>query len=228
MGLDPFEITVLLIGVLGAAGLLLMGRPALLSGGRGRLPKSFETSELGPIQLPKDTREPIAYLAESLGRLGFLEADPPVRVHAQTGLWRHLLLVPFIHPEEQALFILGIESVPFANSEMMLHILSPMADRQTVETTTLVGLDELVRPPGTDLSVVIDAESVEEIWSHHRRALTRHERALRRPVTKANWRSHVSTTYDSWLVAALKCNRLTLDSAGEAYRIRPQTERATP
>lgn len=225
MGLDPFEITILVIGALGALILLILGRPALMSGGRGRLPKRFELVELGHVRIPKDVREPLAYLSTSLSRMGFTSPEKPLRPPVMSGFGRHLMLVPFVHEKEKALFIMGIESQLFGNSEMMLHIISPLENEQSIQTTTLAGLTEVTRPPGVDVQVVLDADSIEEIWSRHRRALLEHELALRTPVTVDNWRNHAGFAYEAWLKSALHANRLTLDLKSNSYRIRPLSRR---
>lgn len=219
MGLDPFESALILVGVAGALILLWLGRPALLSGGRGLLPRSFQVVELGGVQVPLDVRQPLAYLSERLGRLGFTPADLPVRVPAVSGWGRHLLLVPFVHEAERALFIMGIESRLVGSSQIMLHILTPLAGSRRVETTTLAGLDEVIRPPGVEVEVALDANTVEEIWSRHRLALNRYERAARATVAPTEWRGLAALAYEAWLQSALRSNRLELDPSGEAYRI---------
>lgn len=227
MGLDPFEIATLAVGALGVAFLFVVKRPALLSGGHGRIPKRFDLVELGTVSVPKDVREPLAYLSMSLKRMGFVAVDEPLRAPDMTGFGRHLLLVPFIHPHERALFIMGIESQVLGSSEMMLHVISPLSGGRSIETTTLTGLANMARPPGVDARFVIDADSIEEIWSRHRLALTEHERASRTAVTPNNWRNHASTTYEAWLRAALRANRIRLDIRSNSYRIRSLPRRAT-
>ncbi len=226
MGLDPFEIATLTVGAIGVVVFLIIKRPALLSSGQGRLPKRFELVELGGVKVPKDVREPLAYLSASLGRMGFIAVAEPLRAPAMTGFGRHLLLVPFIHPKEEALFIMGIESQVLGSSEMMLHIISPLSEGRSIETTTLTGLADMARPPGVDARFVIDADSIEEIWSRHRLALTEHERSSRATVTATNWRKHAGATYDAWLRAALRANRITLDLRSNSYRIRSLPRRA--
>jgi hypothetical protein len=67
--------------------------------------------------------------------------------------------------------------------------------------------------------VVLDAETVEQVWSRHRLALTEHERADRAPVDPAAWRRHAASAYEAWLQAGVRARRLTLATDGDGYRI---------
>lgn len=176
-------------------------------------------AELDGIRIPRDARQPLSYLSERLGQQGFAAADQPVRVPELSGWGRQLLLVPFVHPGEHGLFVMGIESRLIGQSQIMLHIITPLGNGGRVETSTLRGLEDVVRPPGVDIRVVTDADSVEEIWSRHRLALTRHERSARASVEGASWQRHAAAAYDAWLIAAVRSNRLTLNRAGDAYQI---------
>lgn len=216
-----------IVGVVGALLLLWLGRPALLSGGRGRLPRRFEVTELDGVRVPLDARQPLAYLSERLGRLGFAPADLPVRVPSVSSRGCRLMLVPFVHREERALFIMGIESRWVGASQIMLHIITPLRGGRRVETSTLPGLREVMRPPEVEIRIVLDAESVEEIWSRHRLALTQHERADRDPIEPPSWRLHAARAYEDWLQAGLRSNRLMLDASGDAYRIRARPKSVT-
>lgn len=220
MGFDPFAGALVVIGVVGALILAWLGRPDLLSGGRGRLPRRFEVSALDGVRVPLDARRPLAYLGDRLGRLGFVPADLPVRVPTVTGFGRRLLLVPFVHERERALFVMGIEARLVGESPLMLHVLTPLREGRRVETTTLAGLDGVPRPPGVDIRVALDAETIEEVWSRHRRALIAYERAEREPVEVGDWRRHAALAYESWLQAALRSSRLQLEASGDAYVIR--------
>lgn len=208
-----------IVGVLGAVALLWLGRPALLTGGRGRIPRAFEVAALEGAKVPLDARQPLAYLSERLTRLGFTVADLPVRVPAVSGVGRQLLLVPFVHEDENALFVMGIESRLVGESQIMLHILTPIAGRRRVETSTLSGLEHVIRPPGVEVHIALDASTVDEIWSRHRLALTRYERSARESMAPGEWRRHAALAYEAWLQAALRSNRIMLDGRGDAYRI---------
>ncbi|MEL6184794.1 MAG: hypothetical protein AAFU79_09235, partial [Myxococcota bacterium] len=157
--------------------------------------------------------------SERLTRLGCTVADLPVRVPAVSGLGQQLLLVPFVHLDERALFVMGIESRLVGESQLMLHILTPISGRRRVETSTLAGLEHVVRPPGVEVHIALDASTVDEIWSRHRLALTRYERASRELIEPEDWRRHAAVAYEAWLQAALRSNRITLDGRGDAYRI---------
>lgn len=220
MPLDPFEVALITVGGLGAAWLWWAGRPALLNG-RGHLPRRFTIRELDATRIPLDARQPLAYLSERLAACGFEPAGVPSLV----GRVRRLLLVPFVHLEERALFLMGIESRPLGPSQIMLHIISPLGGGRRVETTTLQGLESLVQPVGVEAGVVLDADTVEEIWSRHRRALTRHPRDLRLPIDPGEWPKYVEAAYEDWLRAALRARVLKLDSSGERYRIDTRTRR---
>ena len=100
----------------------------------------------------------------------------------------------------------------------MLHIITPLSGGRRVETTTLEPLESLIRPTDVDVRVVLDAESVEEIWSRHRLALNNHERAERVSVDPDHWRDLASSAYEGWLQAAVRSQRLQLD--GEMYKVR--------
>lgn len=217
MGLDPFASALVMFGALGAGVLLWLGRPDLLSGGRGRLPRRFEVTELDGAKVPLDARQPLAYLAERLGRLGFVPADLPMAVPTVTGWGRRLLLAPFVHPDEHALFVMGIEARWVGGSPLMLHVVTPLKGNRRVETSTLPGLRQIARPPGVDARVVLDAATVEELWSRHRLALNHYERAERQPVAPEDWRRHAAAAYESWLQVALHDRRLRLEATGEAY-----------
>ena len=226
VGIDPFVAALVLVGVAGAVVLTWLGRPALLSGGEGKLPRRFEVKALDRRRgIPVDARQPLAYLSERLTRLGFDAADPPMRVPSASSWGRHLVLVPFVHAGERALFVMGIESRLVGGSPLMLHILTPLQGGRRVETTTLPGLEAVALPPEVELRVVLDANTVEEMWSRHRRALTEFERDLRERVEPSEWRRHAAAAYESWLSSALRSNRLELDPAGDGYRIRTRRRR---
>ena len=96
----------------------------------------------------------------------------------------------------------------------------PPSEGRLVEPTTLAPLDDLRHPAGVDCQVVLDANSVEEIWSRHRRALFRYERKDRRPVQAEAWRLFAAEAYEAWVQAAVRSHRLQLEANGVMYRVR--------
>src|SRR5207244_7049818 len=123
----------------------------------------------------------------------------PVRVPALQGFGYRLLIVPFVHEEESTFFLMGIEQHLFPRTELMLHIITPLTEGRRVETTTLPALQNLAQPPRVEVRVVLDAESVDEIWSRHRLALQTHERGERAAIKAAEWRQYAAQTYAGWL-----------------------------
>jgi hypothetical protein len=218
--LDPVYVGLAFAAVLGIA--LLLVRPAgLFSGGGHRLPKRFTLEDVPDGRLARSTAELVAFLSLKLGGLGFTPADLPVRVPAFSGRGRSLLFVPYVNVEESTFFLMGVEQSVWPRPELMLHILTPFAGGRRVETSTLAILETLVHPPETvALKVVLDAESVEEIYSRHRLALGTQSRADRAPVRPEEWRQHAAAAYEAWLQSAVRAQRLQLESNGETYRIR--------
>jgi hypothetical protein len=196
----------------------------LFSRGAGRIPKRLQVEELSYEDISGDPRKHLDFLSDKLGRLGFVRTDHPFRVPVLQSIGYEVLLVPFANTEERAIFLMGIEARSFARvPDLMLHIVTPMSgDVSRVETSTLGALQpQHVRTPArVDLRVVHDAESVEEFWSRHRRALTTYERAQRQPVSIANWKPLVSAAYEAWVEAAVRAQRLRLSKDGLTYRVR--------
>ncbi|MCK6545074.1 hypothetical protein L6R52_04345 [Myxococcota bacterium] len=217
--LDPVYVGLALAALVGIV--LLLVRPAgLFSGGGHRLPKHFTLEDV-PGRLPRSTAELVAFLSQKLGSLGFTPADLPVRVPALSGRGRSLLFVPYVNVAESTFFLMGIEQSVWPRPELMLHILTPFVGGKRVETSTLAILAMLVHPPETvALKIVLDAESVEEIYSRHRLALGTQARADRAPVRPEEWRQHAAAAYEAWLQSAVRAQRLQLESNGETYRIR--------
>ena len=151
--------------------------------------------------------------------LGFRPSETAFRVPALERHKHQLLLIPFVHPHDQSLFLMGIDSRWSPRADLMLHILTPLTGDRRVETTTLGAL-QLIRPPvGVDLNVVLDADKVEEIWSRHRLALNRYERDARQPFGD-DWQELLRASYGSWVKAALRAQRLALTKDEAVYRLR--------
>lgn len=190
------------------------------AGARRRLPVAFDTESVTLEELPGDTREPVEYLTETLVRLGFEPADMPARLPELQSLGYRLFVVPFLSREEMAFFILGIEADASPSSQLLLHIITPLSDGRRVETTTLQPLDTVTRPPKVDAQVVLDASSIEEIWSRHRLALTRYERAEREVIEGKDWRRFAAAAYGGWLQMGVRMQRLKLEKSGRTYRVK--------
>jgi len=222
MGANPFSVALILLGLLGLSVVLLLRRPAgLFTSRRARLPRHLD---LEPLEgsVPFDARTPMEYLSERLGHLGFESAGPPVRVRAFDRTGHRLLVVPFVHRDERAYFLMGIESGVSPRSELMLHIITPLEGQRRVETTTLPMLQEMRSPEAVEARVVLDADSVDEIWSRHRRALVEHERRERAAVGAAQWPQVAAEAYEAWLQAAVRAQRLILEPSRDRYRVRPR------
>jgi hypothetical protein len=217
---SPLHIALAVLALVGIV--LLLSRPSgLFTGGRRRLPKRFEVKDIPNGDIPSSAKQPLDFLTTKLGSLGFRPADLPVRVPALQSFGYRLLLVPFAHVDESTYFLMGIEQHLLPKSELMLHIITPLTGRRRVETTTLGALETLSHPPGTvEFRVVLDADSVEEIWSRHRLALSTHERSERQVITPEEWRDHAAASYDAWVQSAVRAQRLQLESNGQTYRVR--------
>jgi hypothetical protein len=195
----------------------------LFSRGAGRIPKRLQVQEVAYADVTGDPRKHLDFLSDKLARLGFVRADHPFRIPILQSIGYEVLLVPFANAEERAIFLMGIEARSFARvPDLMLHIVTPMSNEKTcrVETTTLGALQSIRGPAQVDLRVVIDAESVEEFWSRHRRALTSYERAERQSVSIGTWKPLISAAYEAWVEAAVRAQRLRLSKDGLTYRVR--------
>jgi hypothetical protein len=214
----------LIVLLAGAAALLLrhLLRPTgLLHGGSGSLiPKELEVFDVAESDVPFDARQPLRYLGERLQTLGFERIHSTVRIPTRRYRNRQMLLVPFLHSKESALFLMGIEPGWPPRSELVLHIITPLTQARRVETSTLFGLTEIEPPSVVDINVVTDADSIEEIWSRHRRALTDYKRCERSAVPNSDWLSLVSSAYRDWVKAGLQAKRLSLTKNQTAYRFR--------
>jgi hypothetical protein len=218
-GQIPLYVALAVVAFTGVVVLLL--RPAgLFTGGRRRLPKRFLVEDLGG-EVPSAAHRPLEFLTKKLSSLGFVSAGPPVQVPALQSFGYQLLLAPFVNLEESTFFLMGIEQHILPRPELMLHIITPLSEGRRVETTTLAALQNLIQPQETvDLRIVLDADSVEEIWSRHRLALSTHERRDRAPVQAEQWRDFTATTYEAWLQSGVRAQRLQLEGNGEMYRVR--------
>lgn len=211
------------VAVLAFAGVvLLLARPTgLFSGGGGRLPKYFVVKDIPTADIPSGAQRPLDFLTKKLAGLGFKPADLPVRVPALQSFGYRLLLVPFANTTESTFFLMGIEQHLFPRTELMLHIITPLTRGRRVETTTLPALENLAEPADTvDLRVVLDADSVDEIWSRHRLALSSHERSERATVIPEQWRECVAAAYEAWVQSGVRAQRLQLEANGQTYRVR--------
>lgn len=217
--------TYAVVAVAATAGILALvlwgrGPSRLLTGGRGRLPRQLELKDIPSGDIPPDAREPLAYLTEKLSDLGFEVADLPARVPALQRFGHRLIVVPFVHPEERAYFLMGIEAGIHPSTQLVLHIITPLEGQRRVETSTLLALASLRPPVKVHAQVVLDAETVEEIWSRHRRALTEHRRDERLAVTPETWRESAYQAYEGWVQSAVRAQRLQLEADGQMYRVR--------
>ncbi len=192
----------------------------LFTGGRVHIPKHFTVVDVRPDDIPADARVPVTYLADRLRTLGFTPGESAVRVPVLERFGHRLLLVPFVHEGESCVFLMGIDVRWRPRTELMLHLVTPLQDGRRVETTTLGALRHLRAPPTVDVRVVTDAASVDEIWSHHRRALMAHERKDRASVSAADWKDLTARAYAAWIEAAVRAQRLSLESSGLTYTLR--------
>lgn len=222
MGANPFSVALLLLGLAVLALTVWLQRPSgLFTGRKTRLPRRLEMTEVTG-RIPYDAQNPLDYLAERLTRIGFEPAGPVVRIRAFDRTGHRLLVAPFVHPDERAYFLMGIESGLSPRSELMLHMVTPMTEGRRVETSTLPMLDWVKPPERVEVHVVLDADSVEEIWSRHRRALLEYERGEREPVSSEAWTQVIQAAYEAWLQAAVRAQRLVLEPSREHYRVRPR------
>ncbi len=205
--------------------LLFRRQKGLISGGKGRLPKHFEVEEVSFKRIPEDAEEPLKFLTERLHALGFERASHSVEVTALAQGHYRVLLVPFAHESESALFFMGIESPGRQRAHLMLHIITPLSEGRRVETTTLEGLKELRQPPEVALQIVTEADSIDEVWSRHRRALAEHQRSERQAVRLGTWQTLAASAYEAWLRSAVLSQRLELEPSGTMYRLRPRPRR---
>ncbi len=218
MALDGFEVATVLTGALMVL-LLARPRPPAVLGGAGWFPRRFDA--FGPLMapVPPDALRPLAYLTERLGFAGFSTVGLPLEVAGPRRGGR-FLLAPFVHSEERALFVMGIEVRRFGPCALMLHIVTPLAGGRRVETTTLPWIDTLPKPPGVEARVVLDADTVEEIWSRHRLALMGHARADREPVPVTAWQDLAASAYEAWLLAAFRAELVEVEPDGATVRVR--------
>lgn len=190
-----------------------------------RLPRRLSFEVVEGSELPPDAREPLDFLRERLRPLGFTEVEGHVFLTSPYQVGHRSWLVPFVHEAERAYFFLGIDEALSPATKLAIHIVTPLIDDRRVETSTLEVLGQLIRPEAVAAQIVLDADSVEEIWSRHRRALTRFERAERLPVRPSDWAPLARAAYESWLWAAVRSQRLILDASQQTYRVRGRGRR---
>lgn len=220
MEADPLFLALAAVAFFGIVTILTRPSGLFSGGGRGRLPKHFVVMDIPSQDIPSGARRPLEFLTKKLISLGFAPADLPVRVPALQKFGYRLVLVPFVHVPDSTFFLMGIEQHLFPKTELMLHIITPLTGGRRVETTTLPALQMLAHPPHVEIRVVLDADSVDEIWSRHRLALQAHERAERAPVRPEEWRIFAAQAYEAWLQCGVRAQRLQLEANGETYRIR--------
>ena len=217
---DTQSMVIAVFALIGVVLLLIAGARPLRFRGRPLLPKRFEGTALEAGAIPPDTEGPLQFLIIKLSQLGFECADEPMRVPSMDRFGYKLWIVPFVHLDEHSYFLLGIESGLGTQSHLMLHILTPLTEGRRVETSTLQPLEMLLRPPKVEAEIVLDADSVEELWSRHRKSLSRHVRADRAPVAADLWRAFMGEAYEGWVQSAIRGHRLQLSKNGTMYRIR--------
>ena len=206
-------------------GILLFTRShGFYSDPAARLPKSPELRPVAMERLPVAVLRLGQALGEKLVRSGFQPVKDVWKL-AKRPRWAHgVYLFPFVHPDESAMFVMSVASSWASRPELMLHIITPLEGDRRVETSTLMALRELRAPPLVDLRVVVDANTVEEIWAHHRRALFGYQRQERLPVDESTWRNLFENTYRAWLEGAIRAQRLQFAGSDQVYRIRERWE----
>lgn len=205
--------------------ILLGGRSSPRPFGQtGKLPLTLELIDVVQSEIPGDARAPLDYLIAKLSSMGFKMVELPIRVPGFHRAGPRVHIVPFVNPDERTYFLMGIrgslEGILNPKSQIMLHIITPMLRGGRVETTTLEVLGSLAKPEQVDVRIVLDAETVEEIWSRHRRALTEYRRDERSEITSEGWREHAAAAYQAWIQSAVRAHRLQLDPEGRMYRVR--------
>ena len=213
-------LAVILLALIALLITLILRRPnRLFSGGRHALPRTLELEPLDGIQVAKEADHLLLFLEERLRGFGFEQAAPVSRVQRPERSKYQYLVVPFVHADEAAVLLTAIETATHARAELMLHIVTRMSGGRTVETSTLNALGEIPPPAGVELEVVLEAGSIDEIWSLHRRALTRHARRERTPTPASDCIPLAQATYAAWIQAAVRAQRLQIGKLG-TYRVR--------
>lgn len=189
-----------------------------------RLPKSLDLRPVAFERLPVGVARLGQALGEKLVRCGYEPVTEVWKLARGPRLTHGVYLFPFVHSSESALFVMSVASTWAARPELMLHIITPLEGERRVETSTLLALRELRAPPLVDLRVVVDANTVEEVWSHHRRALFGYQRQERERVDESTWRTLFEASYRAWLEAAVRAQRLQFAGSDQIYRIRERWE----
>ncbi|MBI4822102.1 MAG: hypothetical protein HY791_37940 [Deltaproteobacteria bacterium] len=196
----------------------------LISDGAGLIPRQFSAVGVPREEFPSSAAQQLDYLSDKLSSLGFHRAESCVKIPELESLVRKVYVVPFVHEGESAVFLMVVESGLLPRSDLMLHILTPLRDGRRVETSTLAALSQLHASDPIDLRLVLEPDSVEEIWSRHRRALLEYDRAERAPVSASDWRALVSRAYENWLQIAVRAQKISLSRDGRSYRVRTRLE----
>ncbi|MBK8010559.1 MAG: hypothetical protein IPK13_04370 [Deltaproteobacteria bacterium] len=213
-------LAVILLALISLLITLILRRPnRLFSGGRHALPQKLDLVPLESDQVNEEASQLLGFLEGRLRGFGFERAGPISQALRPDRSKYRYLVVPFVQADEATVLLTAVETAAHARAELMLHFVTRMSGDRTVETSTLTGLGEIPPPPGVELVVVLDAGSVDEIWSLHRRALTRHARRERMPTAGADCIPLATATYAAWIQAAVRAQRLRLGKPG-TYRIR--------
>lgn len=222
---DPsYFLVVAALAVATLAILLFTRSHGFYSDPSARLPKSLDLRPFALERLPVSVTRLGQALGERLTRAGFTPALGAFKVVGGPRFTYRVFLFPFVHADESALFVMSVASSLIHRPELMLHIITPLEGERRVETSTLMALKELRAPPLVDLRVVVDASTVEEIWSQHRRALLGYQREERQVVDATNWTRIFEGSYRAWLDAAVRAQRLQFAGNDQVYRIRERWE----
>lgn len=223
--IDPsYFLVVAGLAVLTLAILLFTRSHGFYTDPSARLPKSLELKPTALERLPAAITRLGSVLGQKLVGAGFQPALGVWKVARGPRLSYRVYLFPFIHPGESSLFVMSVAGHWGHRPELMLHIITPLEGDRRVETSTLLALRELRAPPLVDLRVVVDASTVEEIWSQHRRALFDYQREERRPVDAEGWQALFGASYKAWLEAAVRAQRLRFAGSDQVYRVRERWE----
>jgi hypothetical protein len=215
---DPFLLALLGFGIAFVVALLWLRRPdGLFTGRARRLPAQLECTPIDDAQLPSDAEAPVQYLSDRLAGLGFRRAPSLYHLPRFDRQGRKLILMVHVHPDESAAFFMGIEGGLLLHSQLMLHVLTPLTEGRRVETTTLSALAGLDPPAESTVTVVQNADRIEELWSAHRRQLADFERRER--VDIEPWLDHLNASYTGWLRAGVAARRLVVDPTERVYKV---------
>jgi hypothetical protein len=199
---------------------LLLGPKPLLTGGRGWLPKKVVIRSAESPRLPIDARRPLRVLRTKLTRLGFRLDLETAHLSRRITPRSHFVFIPFVHADERSLFLAIVEYSWLRASQLMVHVITPFDDEVQVETSSLPILANLPKPQGVRLEMALDVDSVEELWSRHRKALGNIERRLRTEWRPSEWCQVAEKTYQRWLQASVAARLLDENTPGDCYPVR--------